>query len=330
MNNLNDVIDDDLDFPEEISQDDNNGDDFSTIKDEPYEDDSFKFEDDLVSPSEETNPILSELLKSKGILNSKLKIIDDDNNEQEIDFFELPLEDQLEILKDSEIKDTNIPEEDLTFLNELKSKKLSIKEYLEQYKEEILKDVTPVSENYEIDNYDDQELYLLDLKNKYELTDEELTKELEKELQDPDLFNKKITKLRAEYKQLEDAYKAEELQKVESKKAEEYNAFVDKMVDVAVKTNDLYGVELDNDEKNEVLSFLLEPDDKGVSEFYKTLNDPAKMYEAAWFLRYGKESIEAIVGAYESEIQRLKSNKDNPQVVVRQKDRKQLSIHDLH
>ena len=201
---------------------------------------------------------------------------------------------------------------------------------VDEFKEEILKDVTSVTENYEIDNYDDQELYLLDLKNKYELTDEELTKELEKELQDPDLFNKKITKLRAEYKQLEDAYKAEELQKVESKKTEEYNAFVDKMVDVAVKTNDLYGVELDNDEKNEVLSFLLEPDDKGVSEFYKTLNDPAKMYEAAWFLRYGKESIEAIVGAYESEIQRLKSNKDNPQVVVRQKDRKQLSIHDLH
>lgn len=330
MADLNDVVDDDLDFPEEIIQDDNIVDDFSTIKDESYEDDSFKFEDDLVSPSKETNPILSELLKSKGILNSKLKIIDDDNNEQEIDFFELPLEDQLEILKDSEIKDTNIPEEDLNFLNDLKSKKLSIKEYLEQYKEEILKEVTPVSENYEIDNYDDQELYLLDLKNKYELTDEELTKELEKELQDPDLFNKKITKLRAEYKQLEDAYKAEELQKTESKKTEDYNTFVDKMVDVAVKTNDLYGVELDNDEKNEVLSFLLEPDDKGVSEFYKTLNDPAKMYEAAWFLRYGKESIEAIVGAYESEIQRLKSNKDNPQVVVRQKDRKQLSIHDLH
>ena len=54
MNNLNDVVDDDLDFPEEIIQDDNKGDDFSTIKDEPYEDDSFKFEDDLVSPSKDS------------------------------------------------------------------------------------------------------------------------------------------------------------------------------------------------------------------------------------------------------------------------------------
>ena len=70
-------------------------------------------------------------------------------------------------------------------------------------------------------------------------------------------------------------------------------------------------------------------DESGVSEFSKTLNDPKKLYEAAWFLRYGKESFDALKNAYESEIAKLK--KDKPTTVIRKSgpDKPKNSIHDL-
>ena len=101
------------------------------------------------------------------------------------------------------------------------------------------------------------------------------------------------------------------------------------MVNIAVETPEFYGIELEDEEKNEVLSFLLDIDESGVSEFSKTLNDPKKLYEAAWFLRYGKESFDALKNAYESEIARIK--KDSKPAVVHKNPakNKQGSIHDL-
>jgi hypothetical protein len=101
------------------------------------------------------------------------------------------------------------------------------------------------------------------------------------------------------------------------------------MVNVALETPEFYGIELEDDEKNEVLSFLLDLDDNGTSTFYKTLNDPKKLYEAAWFLRYGKESFDALKNAYETEIAKLKKPDNKPTVVHKNNERKINSIHDL-
>ena len=102
------------------------------------------------------------------------------------------------------------------------------------------------------------------------------------------------------------------------------------MVDVATKTSEFHGIELEDNEKNEVLSFILDLDENGTSNFYKTLNNPTKLYEAAWFLKYGKDAFNALSGAYEAEINKLK--KDNkPRVVVKNKNTSTNtnSIHDI-
>ena len=102
------------------------------------------------------------------------------------------------------------------------------------------------------------------------------------------------------------------------------------MVNVATKTSEYYGIELEDSEKNEVLSFILDLDENGTSNFYKTLNNPSKLYEAAWFLKYGKDAFSALSGAYEAEISKLK--KDNkPKVVVKNRNTSTNtnSIHDI-
>lgn len=300
--------------------------------------------DDIFSPSDEVvdifeekvslvpeESILIDLLKAKGIQDGKVSIVDEQNNETKVDFFSLSKEEQLDILNSKEEQSTptnDLEDSEIEFINNLRTSNKSIADFLKEYKESVLAEAgTNLEPSYDIDAYTDEELFILDLKNKYDLTDEELEKELEKELENKDLFTKKVTKTREEYKKLEDNFKEEQQQEFTKQREVEYQGFVNTMVDVAVKNPELYGIQLEDNEKNEVLSLLLDLDDQGASEFYKKLNDPSTLYQAAWFLRYGKEAFDTIIDAYETEIAELK--KDKPKVVIRKDTTQPKSIHEL-
>lgn len=295
---------------------------------EPSNDDFFTAEDTVITE----DGVLDTLLKTKGITNSKVTILDENNEEQEVDFYGLSKEEQLEILNSSEESENyDLDDSEIDLINHLRSNNLSVTDFLAQYREELLAEFQQeVEPSYDIDNYDDQELFLLDLKNKYDLTDEELQAELEKELQNEDMFTKKVTKLRSEYKQLEDQYKANQQAEFENQREEQYNKYANTMVDVASNISDFHGVFLEDNEKNETLSYLLDLDNSGSSQFSKDLNDPAKLYEAAWYLRYGKEAFQALENAYETEITRLKKLVDKPKAVVQNSKNKITDINQLY
>ena len=279
------------------------------------------------SSKNKTSLFIDDLLSIKGITDGKIKVIKEDQSEEEIDFYSLSKEEQLEILNSSDLDhDYELEDDEIELINELRSKGVSWKDYLEQIKSSV----TPIEASYEIDSFDDQELFLLDLKHKYDLTNEELEKELEKELQDENLFKKKIDKIRAEYKELEDQQKQIQQAEFEASQKQRYEDFANTMVDVATKTSEFHGIELEDNEKNEVLSFILDLDENGTSNFYKTLNNPTKLYEAAWFLKYGKDAFNALSGAYEAEINKLKKD-SKPRVVVKNKNTSTNtnSIHDI-
>lgn len=322
MDELNDLFDADLQLDLKTDTD-------AELVDNNTSDDLFS--EELIEKEITGNPVLDNLLKAKGITDGKIKIIDEDESETEVNFSDLSVEEQLEILNEStSTEDDNLDESEVELINYMREKNLSVEDFLELYKQEIIASLEEsTTQNYEIDAYDDSELFMLDLKNKYNLTDEELEKELEKELKDETLFKKKVDVLRAEYKQLEDEQKEAQKLEFEQNQQQEYDKFAERMVNIAVETPEFYGIELEDEEKNEVLSFLLDIDESGVSEFSKTLNDPKKLYEAAWFLRYGKESFDALKNAYESEIARIK--KDSKPAVVHKNPakNKQGSIHDL-
>jgi len=251
------------------------------------ESDTFVQDDDFLTEGPENklliDPVINELLKAKGITDGKIKIIDEDDKEQEIYFSNLTTEEQLEILNDADNSSNfSLNDAELAFINSIRKNKVSIEQYLENYKQSII-DSIPESQglDYDIDSYDDHELFILDLKNKYDLTDDELVKELEKELKDEALFKKKVDILRNEYKKLEDQYTETQRLESEAKQQKEYQDFAQGMVDIAINTPEFYGIELEDNEKEEVLSFLLDLDEQGTSKFSKVINDPKKLYEAA-------------------------------------------------
>ena len=329
MQNLDDVFDDNLEFTDVVSDEPLETDVRSEVVSD--NDDSIFFDD---SPTNQTNnpnnSLIDDLLKARGIDSGKLIIINDNDEEEQVDFYSLSKEDQLDILNQQEESNYDLGTSEIDLINHLRTNNLTVEQFLESYKQTILSENTSSEvTTYDIDAYDDEELYMLDLQNKYDLTDEELEKELAKELQDEILFKKKVDKLRIEYKTLEDQSKENQRLEFEQKQQEEYGQFTQQMVDIAVNTPEFYGIELEDNEKNEVLSFLLELDQDGVSEFSKTLNSPKKLYEAAWFLRYGKESFDMLKNAYESEIAKLKTKDKKPGVIKRTDTSQKNSIHDL-
>ena len=329
MENLDSIFEEDLglgefDKNEEVQQ--------------PVSSDNDGLFEGFETPNDKGNTVLDEYLKSKGISDSKITIVDDNNEEKEVNFYELSKDEQLEILNSvsEPLDDNDLDDGEINLINHLRSNDLSIEDFLEGYKQSIISELgQEPNQTYDIDAYDDQELFILDLKNKYDLTDEELVKELQKELEDETLFKKKVDILRTEYKNLEEQYNLTQQAEAESQREEQYNQFSETMVNIAIETPEFYGIELEDDEKNEVLSFLLDLDERGTSNFYKTLNDPKKLYEAAWFLRYGKESFDALKNAYESEITRLKKTDNSKQktkpIINRKSDDEQTnSIFDLN
>lgn len=329
LDNLDSLYDGDLDL------DGTNVDDVTTENSDDIN--PVNLFEDTKDDKDTEDSIIDSLLKAKGIVDGKITFIDDNNESQEINFYDLSRQEQLDILNaDEEVTPpatSSAPKFDGDsdeLVQYLKDNNLTVDEFLENYKQTIIESLPEKdSVNYEIDAYDDQELYLLDLKNKFDLTDEELASELEKELQNEDLFKKKVDKLREEYKNLEDQYKENQRIEFEQQQQEQYQQFAEQMINVATNTPEFYGIALEDDEKNEVLSFLLDLDDNGSSSFYRALNDPAKLFEAAWFLRYGKESFDVLTNAYESEIAKLKKA-DKPSVVIKPKTtKKEQSINDL-
>ena len=139
-----------------------------------------------------------------------------------------------------------------------------------------------------------------------------------------------MDKLRASYKAQEDAEN-------EQKAQAELDDFTNVITGVASKSNEFHGIILEEQDKIETLSYILDVDDSGVSKLAKALNDPSKLYEVAWYLRYGKEAFEALESAYEQEIANLKKKGPVEQVqdkktVVKTKPQKKpiSSIHDLN
>jgi hypothetical protein len=239
--------------------------------------------DDAEETSQKSESLIDKFLQSKGIADSKIKVIDENNEEVEVNFSELPEDEQLDVLNSFTVQDSpQIDDYSQAFLKELKDNNLTIDQFLELYKESIISEAGLQSEpSYAIDQYDDKELFLLDLKNKYDLTDEELQVELEKELQNEELFNKKVAKLRGEYKELEEQYNASQQAEFERQQQQQYNQFVDQMTNIAIKTTGFHGLELEDEDKNNTLSYLLDLDENGMSQFYKDLNNPEKIYEVA-------------------------------------------------
>lgn len=264
---------------------------------------SSSIEDDLFGETTtENSELISNLLAQKGITDaSKIQIEDEDGNIQELDFNSLPIEEQLEILQQ---ETPELDDSEIETINYLRENGIGIQELIEYHRNQAIQEYLQTQQtDYTVDNLSDEELYKLDIAARYEdLSEEELEIELQKELNNPDLFKKKVDKLREVYRQEEIAEQNELAQQAELEEEQNYQMLVDSMVEVAQGTDELFDLELEDDDKEEVLQFLLNKDINGQSEFVKLLNDPNALFQLAWFATKGQEAFNTIHDYYKKEI----------------------------
>lgn len=289
--------------------------------------------------TQEEDSVLDRVLRSKGITDStKIKFADENDNIIERDWNDLSAEEQYNILTSQtsdiqeedyeEAEEPNLSDEEISFLNYLRTNNLSPSEYLNYV---VQQSAQPVEPDYEIDQLSDDELFIGDLQIRTpDITDDELLDALQKAKENPELFNKQIQGLRQEYKDLEDQNREEQAILQQEQDQASYQQFQEEIFEGIDSLNTLgeIDIELSDEDKEELATFILQPDQAGVTELQKVLADPATLAQVAWFLLKGSDTIDGLVQYFTKEITKVRENsfkkgqeqKQKPAVYIKQKN----------
>lgn len=287
--------------------------DFQEYEDEDYnifEDEDEEQEED--NQQEEEESVTDAFLKSKGINPRAIKF-EGSNGYTEQDFNDLTREEQLQILQSSDLDDDyGLTDDEIEVINSMRRNNWSTSDYNNYIANLAIQNYVSQQKDleqplYNIDNFSDDELYLINLKQQIpDITDEEAYDELDSAKSNPDIFNKRIERLRNEYRQKEDAVKSQAEEDAKRAAEEQMKQFSDTILNTIEKNSviDLgdSSLELSNEDKNAVANFLLGKDQAGVRYVARALNDPQALVEMAWYLTKGKEAFATLQNYYKQQI----------------------------
>lgn len=299
----------------------NDGDDFEAIEHTSFfnDDDTIKPEESGIKPEEgnqnkpQVTSIITELLKEKGITDpSQIKFENEEGEEERISFYDLPVEEQLEIIRSNSNTQDELDDTEISFINYLRQNQLTPEEVIDYAKKQAIQEYLANQLPLEsVESLTDDEIFVTDLLTRIkDITDDEAQEALDLEKQNETLFKKKVDSLRADLLEKEKLRKQEEDVIAEEEKQQSFEAFKQSLFDTAPNVKEIAGrIELDDKDINDTVDFLLAEDANGTRFIAKALNDPESLIKMAWFNLKGEEAINEIAEYYESQIKaQSKSN----------------------
>lgn len=334
-----DVYDDDVIENNDIDSDGQQEEDYEQVTEE-------------VTQQEEEKDIVKELLKLQGIQDpSSISFENEDGSIEKLNWDDLTLEEQLNILntKDSKpVENTNseFGDDFLSLAQELKDNNMSVDDFVNYIKDQGAKEYQDsLQPNYEVDNISDDELFIIDLKNRIpDITIEQLEVALEQAKTNEELYQKQVKGIRDEYKQFEDEQNAQNEAISAEEQQQRYNEFANTIAQSIDSLESINGidVELEDEDKMELAHFILGQDAAGVSNLGKALNDPETLVKVAWFALKGADAIDSITEYFKNEITKVRESsyqkgledadkKKSPRVAITKdkEQKKYVSIDDL-
>lgn len=255
-------------------------------------DESFE-ENTLEKPTENLN-VIDRFLISRGIDPNKVRIADEQGVIDEVPFSELSDEEKLTILDTDKY---DLSDDEINTLNYLRQNNINLQEYTEYVKNASIKEyLNQTNSITDIDAYTDEDIFKADLIARFgeDISDEELDNEWTAAQSNPTLLEKKIGVLREQFKQqIIDNRNAIEKEAAD-KKESDFQEFAQNMQKAAAGIDTIMSVEIDNEQKNDILNFCLDRDINGQSQFNKFFEDPEAVFKMAWFMKYGEQAIEAV------------------------------------
>lgn len=283
-------------------------DDMYGVVEESDENDDNESSNDSESQDSELD-VWHQYLRDLGVSDSKaIRFENEDGEIETVDFDTLDKETQLTMLR--ELTDPGLSEHEIQVVNYLRQNNASFDDVVNYFAEQRLQQY--LAENpdqvhqkvYSIDEYTNDELYLADLKSKYpDFTDEELLAELDAAKLNEKLFNKKSDTIRQQYKEHEDRMQQEaemaEQQRYEALQQNIVNAvlnFKEISIDPDPESEDWRGLEIEDGDRQNILSYLLDQDQEGKSRLVRDIEDPNELIKLSWYKLYGDETFKHITG----------------------------------
>ncbi|MEG0528994.1 MAG: hypothetical protein RR578_01470 [Bacilli bacterium] len=240
-------------------------------------------EEESANQSFTENDSLNLFLQQKGIDPHAVIYENEDGEEEEVNFYDLDFEEQMNILNYKQ-DDYDLDDEEVNVINFLRENEIDLEQYTQFIKQKAIEEYQSQNQSYSVDEYSDDDVYTAYLKNQYDnLSNEDIEAEIEKEKSNPELFAKKVEKLREYYKEQEQELNQQTEEEKKAKEEEENNEIKDVLTKAAVSTNNFMGFELEDDDRREALKFIFEKDATGKSKFYKMFDDPEKLFRIALF-----------------------------------------------
>lgn len=283
---------------------------FESEQEQIEQDDEFfteEYEEIEEQPATEEVDLITRMLNSKGISDSsKIKFENEDGNTEELDWNDLTIDEQFNILSHHDEPETGLDDSEIDLINEIRAARLTPNEYKAHLmRQGALQAVPKEQPSYIIDDLTDDELFMYDLQVRNEdITNEEAIDALEKAKTSESFYNKQVKGLRAEYKKLEDDRNNAQAMEIQRQQAAKFNQFQNSIRNSIQSFNSIgnLDIELDNDDMDEVAQFLLTTDGAGINHFSKVLNDPDWLVKMAWFALKGEDAINNITDYFTTEM----------------------------
>lgn len=270
--------------------------------------------------SSDEDPFILELLKSRGIEDpTKIKFENDQGEIEEVDWNSLDNEIKLNILNSSigEAED-NLDSSEIELINAIRESQLTPAEYMQYIQrtgiETYLQNIQSQGQVYSVDQYSDEELYVMDLISKSEdITEEEALEALERAKSNEALFKKQMGAIRNEYKRAEEESLQYAKLKQEQEAQDQFNQFAEKIEDSIINFKEFSGCELNmsNEDMQDLYNFITGYDSAGNNWFTKALSDPESVVQMAWFLLNGEKMIQDMNEYYQKEITSVRQESYN-------------------
>ena len=321
--NFNDLLsNDDVQIDEDINEEDIQNEDLLDLSDFNHSesDDNDDNDDNDDHDGDDNNEdkqsdFIAEYLKGFGIEDmSKIQMEDENGEIQEVDFNTLSEDEKLNIFK--ELSDPGYSDYEKSVITYLRQNNATLDDVIEYYKQQAVEEY--LSEHpedvhqkvYDIDQYTDDEIYLADLKNKYpEFTDEELTSKLDSAKLNSELFEKEVAAIRASIKANED----EEAKRHETEEAQNYQEFQNNLQSVMAsftqieldpddKEQDALALDVTDEDRADMMRYLVERDKDGKSQLIRDLEDPNALIQLAYYRTRERDNLTGLTRYWKNEL----------------------------
>lgn len=283
--------------------------------------------------------LITALLKQRGIDPAKIKFENENEEIEEMTWDSLSLEDKLNILNTSNESDPaeGLDDSEIELINAIRESNLTPSEYLQYMQqssiEAYLQNVQSQNQVYNVDQYSDDELYVMDLiTQSTEITEEEAMEALERAKSNEALFKKQIGALRNAYKREEEEQAQYARLRQEQEAQAQFKQFAEQVEDAIINFESPAegDLQMEQEDMDKLYTFIVGSDKAGNNWFQKAIQDPKIRVQMAWYYLNGEQVINDIQDYYKKQITEVRKNsyneglkaagkKDKPKVVYNPK-----------